>query len=857
MGISSPGIGSNLDVNGIVSKLMAVESQPLTTLATKEASYQAQLSGFGSLSGALSAFQTAITTLSTPTTFQSVSASVGDTSILTATANSQAISGSYSVNVTQLAQAQTIMTAGQASSTTAIGTGGATTLTFQFGSINAAGSVLGASVASGGIAAGSLSLNGTTIVTGSSTTSAKALAAQINLASTTTGVSATAAAADTGVLAFTPVSTGAGDSYTLTVGSTTLASVGAASGLTAAQLDAAIASNAAGLASDKITVSGSAAGGDLRFTRADGSNIDLTQTLVNTSGTAVGGVAGLASGVTQTYLGAVSLSPAGGVTIGGSNPAAAGFSAGPVLSGGIYSGAGFTQDPNQPSGTVTIDSTNNSLQGIRDAINKANLGVTATIVSDGSAAPNHLVLTSTKTGITSSMKIAVTGDPALSGLLAYDPAATQNMTQSNAAQNTALTVNGIAISSATQTVNEAVQGTTLTVSKLGATTLSVAPNTGAVTASVNTFVAAYNSLAKTISSLTSYDPTTKQAGLLLGDATTRQIQTQIRGALSSVVTGSSGSLTNLTQIGISFNKDGTMALDASKLQSAITNNLGDIGTLFATVGTASDSLIKVAGSTSATQVGSSTVNITTLASQGKQTGSAVAGLVIDSSNNQLGLTVDGTSTGITLLPGSYTPDSLAAQLQSAINSAAALSSAGIAVSVSHDSNGILTITSNRYGSASNVSLGGSGAANLLGATPVSTAGVDVAGTINGLAATGSGQMLTGANGSSVEGLQLQIIGGLTGARGTVNFSQGYAYQLSRLVNGYVGGTGSIASSTDGINRTIQDINNQTAEVNARLVTIEANYRAQFTALDVTIGSMSATTDFLTQQLAQISNLSKQ
>ncbi|UUZ57315.1 hypothetical protein LP419_28895 [Massilia sp. H-1] len=54
-----------------------------------------------------------------------------------------------------------------------------------------------------------------------------------------------------------------------------------------------------------------------------------------------------------------------------------------------------------------MDASNNSLQGIRDAINKANVGVTATIVSDGSATPNHLVLTSTKTGAASSMKISV------------------------------------------------------------------------------------------------------------------------------------------------------------------------------------------------------------------------------------------------------------------------------------------------------------------------------------------------------------------------------------------------------------------------------------------------------------------
>jgi flagellar hook-associated protein 2 len=87
-------------------------------------------------------------------------------------------------------------------------------------------------------------------------------------------------------------------------------------------------------------------------------------------------------------------------------PALAGFTAG---SSGSYIGAGFSQDGAQASGTVTLDTKDQSLQGIRDAINKANVGVTATIVSDGSDNPYHLVITSNKTGAKSSMKISVDG----------------------------------------------------------------------------------------------------------------------------------------------------------------------------------------------------------------------------------------------------------------------------------------------------------------------------------------------------------------------------------------------------------------------------------------------------------------
>jgi len=676
--ISSPGIGSNLDINGIVSQLMSVESQPLTDLNKKEASYQAKLSAYGSLNSALSNFQTALTSLSTPAKFQSITANAADSSVISGTANSNAVPGTYAVNVTKLAQAQTLATAGQTSITAPIGDGQPTTLFFQFGAIS-----------------------GGTLSNGKYVTDATA-------------------------------------------------------------------------------------------------------------------------------------SP--------QNPT-------------------FTQDGSQASGSVVIDSSNNSLQGIRDAINKANLGVTATIVSDGSATPYHLVITSNKTGETSSMKIGVTRDPAapadtaLSDLLAYDAAGTQNMTQSSAAQNTALTVNGIAITSTNTVINEAVQGVTLNVSKTGATTLSVARDTASVTAAVNSFVKAYNDLDKTIKTLTAYNPSTKQAGLLLGDSTVRNIQTQVRAMLGSAPAGMGGNLKMLSQIGVSFQKDGTLALDSSKLQTAMANNFKDIAGLFSSMGATTDSLIKFSDSTSATQPGSANINISALSTHGKATGTypPVSMTIAAGVNDQLNLTVDGISASVTLAPNTYNSSSLAAQIQSAINGAPELSAAGVSVSVSADGAGILSITSNRYGSASNVSASGNAVANLF-TQAQSTDGIDVAGTIDGVAATGSGQMLIGAKGSSYEGLKLEVTGGSTGDRGTINYSQGYAYLLNKLVGGFLGSTGLIANQTNGINSSIKDIGKSRDALNARLSDMEANYRKQFTALDATISGMNQTSTYLTQQLAQLANL---
>lgn len=130
MGISSPGIGSNLDVNSIVTQLMQAESQPLVQMQQKEASYQTKLSAYGQIQSAFSTFQSSLSSLTTVAQFQAATANVSDSTVLSASATSIATPGSYSLSVSQLAQAQKLASAGQASDTAAIGAG---TLTFEIG----------------------------------------------------------------------------------------------------------------------------------------------------------------------------------------------------------------------------------------------------------------------------------------------------------------------------------------------------------------------------------------------------------------------------------------------------------------------------------------------------------------------------------------------------------------------------------------------------------------------------------------------------------------------------------------------------------------------------------------------------
>ena len=139
-------------------------------------------------------------------------------------------------------------------------------------------------------------------------------------------------------------------------------------------------------------------------------------------------------------------------------------------------------------------------------------------------------------------------------------------------------VNGVAISKTSNSVSDVVQGVTLTLNKITTTpaTLTVARDTASVSSSIGGFVKAYNELAATLKNISAYDPASRQSAILQGDSTVRTLQTQLRSILSTPVVGTSGALTTLSDVGVSFQKDGTLALNQSKLDSVIASNFSDI-----------------------------------------------------------------------------------------------------------------------------------------------------------------------------------------------------------------------------------------------------------------------------------------
>lgn len=530
-----------------------------------------------------------------------------------------------------------------------------------------------------------------------------------------------------------------------------------------------------------------------------------------------------------------------------------------TISFGTYDAIGntFSANTSKPASTLIIDTSNNTLAGVRDAINAANGGVSATIVNDGQTNGNRLVITSKESGGVNSIKITVndTGDASNTdntGLsrFAYDPTATlangKNLTQLQEAKNALLTIDGIAVSKSSNNISDAIEGVTLNLLKVGtsASNLNVTRDATTIKDSVTAFVKAFNDLNTTVRTLTKYDESGKSNGALLGDSATRTMITQLKQTLTSTLGGST--LNSLSQIGVSFQRGGTLALDAVKLTTAIDDNASKIAGLFSATGKATDFLLSFTGNSNKTQAGNYAVNVTTLATQGTLTAGRNPNLTITAGvNDHLQLNIDSINYTVDLTPGTYaSAQDLANELQSRIKAAGSSATASI-------SGGAIKLSSLNYGASSILSIVSGNATNDLFATPTAVAGLDVAGTVNGLAANGLGQTLKGAAGDASEGLLVKVSGGTLGARGTVSFAMGFAYQLNSMVTNFLDLDGLLESKTTGINSSITRLTKQQDAINLRLVAIEKRLRAQFTTLDTTIGKMTTTSTFLTQQLAQI------
>jgi flagellar hook-associated protein 2 len=369
--ISSAGVGSGLDVQGIITRLMAVEGQPLTALATKESSYQAKLSAFGSMQGALSSLQTAAKTLQTTSTFTGKSATVSDSTTVSASAVLTAQAGTYDITVTKLAKNHIVHSNG---------------------------------------------------------------------------------------------------------------------------------------------------------------NYDLADTFN-------GGTLDIQVGST----------------------------------GGL---GGTTKSVTIPDGSTLTE--------IKDAINLAGAGVQASIVNDGTT--NRLIFSSVTSGSAGNIRItaAQSGSGNAQNITDFDYTGVDGtMIQDRGPDDANFTINGMPVTRSSNTVTDAISGVTLTLAKeASSATILVAANTSNVSSAVDAFVKAYNEVASQLRSMTAYDATNKKAAILTGDSTARSIQTQLTSMVQATVSGITGGISTLSNIGISMQKDGSLVTDKSKLTAALADPTKDVTALF-------------------------------------------------------------------------------------------------------------------------------------------------------------------------------------------------------------------------------------------------------------------------------------
>jgi flagellar hook-associated protein 2 len=256
-------------------------------------------------------------------------------------------------------------------------------------------------------------------------------------------------------------------------------------------------------------------------------------------------------------------------------------------------GTTFTAKDGKTPLTLTIGPGQDQLGQIRDQINGANAGVVAAIVTDASG--SRLTLTSRETGETNAFRISVSdadgdsGDAAGLSQLAYDPSTSvSQMSLTLPAANARAMLNGLTISSETNSLTSAIDGLNILLLKVTPpVTISVSQDADAIKKAVSEFTTAYNAINQMLRAQTKYDAASKTGGPLQGDSAAVSLSNRLRGIVGGT-TSLAGSLSRLSDIGLAPGADGNLPTAGTKLDTAL-GNLDDLKKLFMGVDNDDDS----------------------------------------------------------------------------------------------------------------------------------------------------------------------------------------------------------------------------------------------------------------------------
>jgi flagellar hook-associated protein 2 len=486
---------------------------------------------------------------------------------------------------------------------------------------------------------------------------------------------------------------------------------------------------------------------------------------------------------------------------------------------------------------VTVDFDTATLQDVANAINTSGSGAVAT------------VRTVSKDGVTT-YRLDITGittfddpDHALEAMGVLQRGYGNPMIT---AQDAEYELDGISLTSASNTIANVIPGATINLLKANETTpetstLTLAKDTAQIKQKVQEFVDAYNAVTQFVKTNTQFDKDTFAAGGLFGDATVQGIDAQLASALFSSPTGLSGTITNLTQLGFTFSSEGQLTVNEATLDSALANNLTGVSSLFRAVGSSANAQIQFVSSTSKTRASGPAGYSVVISQLATQHALRAEGAQTDPLLEQEFLTFGGSAFGNNSYELVLDAGMTQAQIVERINNDAKLKDL---VSATLDG-GKLQLTAKKYGTPGTFTVvsnrTAAGNTSGWGTNEVVVAGVDVAGTINGETTTGSGQMLTGSTGNAnTEGLQFLYTGNTLGAVGNLLFTKGMSPIFTDLIGGMTDSVNGVLTATDqSLTDQIKTIDESISDLQERLADKQVSLRAKFARMEQAVSQLQS------------------
>ncbi len=521
---------------------------------------------------------------------------------------------------------------------------------------------------------------------------------------------------------------------------------------------------------------------------------------------------------------------------------------------------------------ITIDSSNNTVDGLVNAINTQSDDVSASIVFDQANSANRILLTSKYTGEANEINVTnnlvtPTGSevlPDFSGAAIQDAANAQLQLGSGAG--------AIVAEYDSNVIDGLIDNVTLNLESADASkdiNIKVTRDTDSAQTAIEGFVESYNSMIQYIDDQTAFNTSTNTASPLLGNRTVSTLKTTLSSMVTESVPGLSSSVNRFSQLGIDIDNSGKLIINSSELESALQGNTDgieptDIQRVFGMSGVSDNSGVSFLLGSTRTKASTSAyqVDILQAAERGSVTATSAldSSIVIDSSNNQIQLSIDSLETDtITLESGTYTQEELASHLQSRINGIDTRDFDDVDISLE---SGFLEITSQRYGRSSEISAISGTASSILGFDGTETGvGQDVAGSfiVDGVVetATGTGRVLIGdSDNDNTADLQVRVTLTSTQVSGGVEANLDVSRGISSSLDKYFGelldtSVGTIKTAEEDFTLRIESLDASIARVNAISESKTEDLIAQFTALERVLSDLQGTSSFLTSQLASL------